>query len=102
LLNIEKESTQLINKKLNTYIDYENIILSSGGKDSSVVTYLIREIKPETKIIFNNTSLDCADTYKHIKFMDNVEIINPKEGFYQWRENKFYSYSFWKRMLYFI
>ena len=36
-------------------------------------------------MIFNNTTLDCADTYKHIKTKENLIKITPKEGFYQWR-----------------
>ena len=30
--------------------------------------------------------MDYADTYKHIKKEKNLTIINPKEGFYQWRK----------------
>lgn len=30
--------------------------------------------------------MDCADTYLHIKKENNLTIINPKEGFYQWRK----------------
>ena len=86
LLNLENESKQTIINSLDKYKDLEPKILSSGGKDSSVVVKLVRDIKPNTQIIFNNTSLDCADTYLHIQGFKNVHITNPKEGFYQWRE----------------
>lgn len=34
------------------------------------------------KIIFNNTSMDCADSYKMAKSIPDCLIINPQEGFY--------------------
>ena len=83
----EKESLELITKVLSDYKDYSPQILTSGGKDSSVTMHLVRKVQNNVHAIFNNTSLDCADTYLHIKReVDNVQIINPKEGFYQWRE----------------
>lgn len=86
LLKLETESKNLIMNSIDKYKDRELAVLSSGGKDSTITTYLVRSICPDVKIIFNNTSLDCADTYLHIKKEDNLTIINPKEGFYQWRE----------------
>ena len=86
LIELENNSKELILNSLQNYPDRIVSVLSSGGKDSSVTTHLVRSIYPEVKIIFNNTSLDCADTYLHIKQEDNLTIINPKEGFYQWRK----------------
>lgn len=86
LIELENNSKELILNSLQNYPDRIVSVLSSGGKDSSVTTHLVRSIYPEVKIIFNNTSLDCADTYLHIKKEDNLTIINPKEGFYQWRK----------------
>ena len=86
LLQLEEESKYLI---WTTYVKnkgYKKACLTSGGKDSSVVNYLCDISIGEHNIIFNNTTLDCADTYLHIKKTPNVKIINPKEGFYQWRE----------------
>ena len=83
---LEKHSLQLIEKCVEIFDDRSIAIPSSGGKDSSVTSYLVRQVVNNPQIIFNNTSLDCADTYKHIKKEDNLTIINPKEGFYQWRE----------------
>lgn len=83
----EKESLDLIKSVLNTYSEHVPQILTSGGKDSSVTMYLVRKVQSNISAIFNNTSLDCIDTYSHIKReVNNVQIINPKEGFYQWRK----------------
>lgn len=87
LIQLENDALTRIIKYKNKYSDYSPIILTSGGKDSSVVNYLVRQaLSDNTKAIFNNTSLDCADTYKHIKSLDNTYIMNPKEGFYQWQK----------------
>lgn len=86
LNELENNSKELINKSLEEYKDRKIAILSSGGKDSTVTSYLVRQCIENPEIIFNNTSLDCADTYKHIKKEKNLTIINPKEGFYQWRK----------------
>jgi len=84
---IEKESIDLIKNKLQYYEGCTPIIFSSGGKDSMVTSYLVKKLI-NAKTLFNNTSLDCADTYKFIKQIDNLEILNPQEGFYQWRERE--------------
>lgn len=86
LQKLEDESKQLITNSICKYKDRNIAVLSSGGKDSSVTTFLVRKCLDNPKIIFNNTSLDCADTYLHIKKESNLTIINPKEGFYQWRK----------------
>ena len=87
LLQLENDSLNNILKYKKIYNGYSPIILTSGGKDSSVVNYLVRKaLNNNIKAIFNNTSLDCADTYKYIKNLDNTYIMNPKEGFYQWQK----------------
>lgn len=84
LEQIEEESIKLIKTSLDKYNNYKPIIFTSGGKDSNVVTSLVREFYNDTECIFSNTSMDCADTYKYIKKLDNCTILNPKEGFYNW------------------
>lgn len=86
LYKLEQESKKLIMDSIHKYGDRNLAVLSSGGKDSSVTTFLVRSCTPNPEIIFNNTSLDCADTYLHIKKESNLTIINPQKGFYQWRK----------------
>ena len=86
LSKLETESLNLIKKYKSEFSDRRLAILSSGGKDSSVVSHITRKHNSDVEIIFNNTSLDCADTYLHIQKEKNLKIINPKEGFYQWRD----------------
>lgn len=83
---IEKDSLNIINECLMNYNKYKPEILTSGGKDSSVTMHLVKSVKNNIHSYFNNTSLDCSDTYFYINTIENLDIINPKEGFYQWRE----------------
>lgn len=86
LKSLEDESISIIRDKLKQYNDFSKVILTSGGKDSVLVDYLVSKCIENPNRIFNNTSLECSDTYKYIKSLNNVKIINPKEGFYQWRK----------------
>ncbi len=81
---LKANSLKLVKECIGRHEEYVPIILTSGGKDSSVIMDLVRQVDPNIKAIFNNTTLDCADTYKHVKTIDNIQCINPKEGFYQW------------------
>lgn len=86
LQNLETGSILTIKNSIEKYKSYKNIILSSGGKDSTLTSYLVKQVVEDIQTIFSNTTLDCADTYLYIKSQTNVKIINPKEGFYQWRK----------------
>ena len=86
LREIEHESLCLIREKIKNYNTYTPIIPVSMGKDSMVTCHLVRQLYPNTKAIFNNTSLDCADTYKMVKTFPSCEIFTPEEGFYPWQK----------------
>lgn len=84
LQEIEGKSLQLIQDKMEKYKEYTPLIPMSMGKDSMLTSHLVRELFPDVKAIFNNTTLDCADVYRMVKEFPNCEIMNPKEGFYQY------------------
>lgn len=84
LEQIESEAKQLIRDKMDKFTDYIPLAPVSMGKDSQVTCHLVRECFPDTKAIFNNTTLDCADTYLMAKKFPNCEIMTPKQGFYSW------------------
>lgn len=84
LQEIEGKSLQLIQDKMEKYKEYTPLIPMSMGKDSMLTCHLVRELFPDVKAIFNNTTLDCADVYRMVKEFPNCEIMNPKEGFYQY------------------
>lgn len=82
LTKLEADSLELIKEKTEKFNTYTSIIPVSMGKDSMLTCHLVRKLYPETKAIFNNTSLDCADTYRMVKTFPNCEIMNPEKGFY--------------------
>ena len=84
LEDIENQSLELIHEKMNKYSNYTPIIPVSMGKDSMVVAHLVRSLYPNTKAIFNNTSLDVMETYRMAKNFPNCEMMNPEKGFYQY------------------
>jgi len=89
LLKLEQESIEIVKQLLEKYKNYKPYISHSGGKDSTVLCHIVRQVDLDIPIEFNNTSNESADTYKFIKSYDNIKILNPKEGFWQYlkREN---------------
>lgn len=85
LEKLEDESKRLILLQSLRFKNHIITVLTSGGKDSTVVKHLVDTQFKNSDVIFNNTTLDCADTYLYIKNIPNIHIITPKEGFYQWR-----------------
>ncbi len=84
LENIEIKAKQLIVDKMSKFSEYTPLVPVSMGKDSQVTCHLVRKCYPDTKAIFNNTTLDCADTYLMAKKFPNCETMTPKQGFYQY------------------
>lgn len=84
LENIESEAKHLICEKTKKFKGYIPLVPVSMGKDSQVTCHLVRECYQDTKAIFNNTTLDCADTYLMAKKFPNCEMMTPKQGFYQY------------------
>ena len=81
---LEEDSLNLIRAKLEKFKGYIPLIPTSTGKDSTVTLYLTRKVVPEAQAVFNNTTLDCADTYRMAKQIPNCIMMNPKQGFYQY------------------
>lgn len=59
---LEEESLNLIREKMDKFKGYIPLIPTSTGKDSTVTLYLTRKVVPNAQAVFNNTTLDCADT----------------------------------------
>lgn len=72
-------------QRIREWVDYwglDNVAVSfSGGKDSTVLLHISRELYPEMKAIFVNTGLEYPEIVKFVKSFDNVEILRPKMRF---------------------
>ena len=53
----------------------------SGGKDSTVLLHLIREMYPNVKAVFSNTGLEYPEIQKFVRQFDNTDIIRPEMMF---------------------
>lgn len=63
------------------------VVSWSGERCSTAVLYLTREIKPDIKVIFNDTGVEFSETYDFIKKISkawdiNLEILKPKRTFW--------------------
>jgi len=61
----------------NVYISF------SGGKDSTVLLNLVRELYPEVCGVFINTGLEYPEIKQFVKTIDNVIWIVPKMSFHK-------------------
>jgi 3'-phosphoadenosine 5'-phosphosulfate sulfotransferase (PAPS reductase)/FAD synthetase len=55
----------------------------SGGKDSTVLLHMVRELYPEVPAVFVDTGLEYPEIREFVKTVDNVTWIKPKIPFNQ-------------------
>lgn len=83
-LDIKVAKTKL---RIQEWIDYygkENVYISfSGGKDSTVLLHLVREVCEDIPALFVDTGLEFPELKEFVKTFSNVEIIRPKMSFKQ-------------------
>ena len=59
-----------------------NVCVSfSGGKDSTVLLHIARQLYPGIPAVFSNTGLEYAAIQRFVKTYDNVDIIVPQMRF---------------------
>lgn len=55
----------------------------SGGKDSTVLLHLVRELYPDVEAVFVNTGLEYPEIQRFVKKFDNVRVLYPEISFKQ-------------------
>ena len=63
------------------YYDGQVYVSFSGGKDSTVLLHIAREVYSDIEAVFVNTGLEYPEIQKFVKTFDNVTIIRPKMRF---------------------
>lgn len=53
----------------------------SGGKDSTVLLHIVRNLCPDVEAVFVNTGLEYPEIQQFVKTFDNVTILRPKMRF---------------------
>ena len=55
----------------------------SGGKDSTVLLHIARQLYPDMRAVFSNTGLEYPEIQQFVKTFDNVDIVYPEMRFDQ-------------------
>lgn len=55
----------------------------SGGKDSTVLLYLVRKLFPDVRAVFCDTGLEYPEIREFVKTFDNVDWVRPAMPFNQ-------------------
>lgn len=53
----------------------------SGGKDSTVLLHIVRELYPNVEAVFVDTGLEYPEIRRFVKTFENVTILRPKMRF---------------------
>lgn len=71
-------------RRIREWYDYwggQVYVSFSGGKDSTVLLHIERELYPDIEAVFVNTGLEYPEIQKFVKTFDNVTILRPKMRF---------------------
>lgn len=63
------------------HYDGQVYVAFSGGKDSTVLLHIIREIYPDTVAVFGDTGLEYPEIRDFVKTFENVVWLKPKMNF---------------------
>ena len=59
------------------------VVLFSGGKDSTVVLHLVRQIDPSIPAMFNNTGVEAKETVDFSRSIPNLIETQPEMNFWK-------------------
>lgn len=81
-LEIKVAKTQ---QRIREWVDYYGVdgvyVSFSGGKDSTVLLHLVRELYPRVEAVFVNTGMEYPEIQQFAKSFDNVTVLRPQMRF---------------------
>ena len=83
-----KEAREIIKKHFEEFTPEQLAVCWSGGKDSTLVLYLVREIYPNIATIFNNTGVEYPQNLRYVDKLAkewnlNLIVTTPEVNFWQ-------------------
>lgn len=69
------------NEYIESVYDGQVYVSFSGGKDSTVLLHIVREMYPDVEAVFVDTGLEYPEIRKFVKTFDNVTILRPEMRF---------------------
>ena len=75
---------QMTKRRIKAWHEYWNgqvYVSFSGGKDSTVLLHIARELYPDIEAVFVNTGLEYPEIQQFVKTFENVTILRPKMRF---------------------
>jgi len=81
--SLEQKIDHSINaiKQFYNFTNGKIVVMFSGGKDSTVLLHLVRQIYPNVKGVFVNTTNEFTEILQFVKTLDNIDTIRPKMTF---------------------
>ncbi len=85
------EAREIIKKHFEEFTPEQLAVCWSGGKDSTLTLYLVREIDPNIAVIFNNTGVEYPQNLSYINKLEkewslNLIVTTPEINFWQCTE----------------
>ena len=81
-LEVKVLKTQQRIREWVTHYGQDGVYVSfSGGKDSTVLLHIVRELYPDVEAVFVNTGLEYPEIQRFVKTFDNVRILYPDKSF---------------------
>lgn len=76
-----RKTQERIREWVNYYGEDGVYVSFSGGKDSTVLLHIVRDMYPNIEAVFVNTGLEYPEIQSFVKSFDNVTILRPKMRF---------------------
>lgn len=78
-LSVKIAKTEQRIKEWVNYYGLDGVYISfSGGKDSTALLHIARNIYPDIKAVFSDTGLEFPEIRNFVKTFDNVDLVKPK------------------------
>lgn len=76
-----RRTQQRIKEWVNYYGENGVYVSFSGGKDSTILLHLVRELYPNVEAVFSDTGLEYPEIRAFVKTFGNVTMVRPKMRF---------------------